>query len=420
MSNILLINDHFFPEIGSAANLFFELGKEFNKNGHKVRVLTTFPRTYNLNTPIKRYNCRSIFLTEKIDNLEIIRIKSLPIPKDNLILRGLEHFLISPILFCRGFFLERPDVILVYSPPLPLALLSCFLGKLKKSKVIINIQDLYPQTVIDVGMLKNHALISIFQLIEKIVYTKSDYLTVHSENNKDYVINKEAPIDNVEIVYNWVDTNFIRPLERKESFNGISLKNKFVVSYAGVLAFHQGLSVILEAAKLLETYDITFLIAGDGFDKENLVKKANSMNLKNIVIMPFQTLDKYRDLLACSDVSLVCLRRDVATPVVPGKLMSIMASGRPVIASIPPNNDTERIVKKANCGLVVEAGNPQALSDAILYIYENFKLKDDFGRNGRHYAEKHFSLEGAVQSYNSIIKKLLGIENRGGDYDPKT
>jgi colanic acid biosynthesis glycosyl transferase WcaI len=403
MKKILLINDHFFPEIGSAANLFLELGKELLKNGYQVKVLTVFPRVYNLNKPIEKYRWK-LLLSEYIDGIEVIRIRGLPIPKDSLLLRGFEHFIGPIFLFLRGLFIERPDIILVYSPPLPLAFLSWFLSKIKGANLVTNIQDLYPQTVIDIGLLRNRTTIELFRWMENFVYRYADFLTVHSENNRNYLIEHGASNKKVKVIYNWVDIDFIKPLDKIDKFGCIDLRNKFVVSYAGILSIAQGLDLILNVAKKLESIpDILFLIAGDGFEKEKILKQSKDLNLKNVIFLPFQPLDRYRILLSCSDVSLVALSNYVATPVVPGKLASIMASGKAVIASIPIGNDTEDIIRSANCGIVVRAGDIIELSEAILKLYKNPELSREYGRNGRYYAENNFSAKIAANKYLDIF-----------------
>jgi glycosyltransferase involved in cell wall biosynthesis len=404
MSKILMVTEHFFPEIGSASNLFFELGLEFTKQGHDVQVITTFPRDYNLNALIKSTSVKMLS-KEKYSGIEIIRTVLLPIPKDNLILRGLEQFWDSIFLAMAGVFLRRSDVILVYSPPLPLAFTSWMLSRIKKCKIIVNIQDIYPQTVIDVGLLKNRIIISIFKMIESFVYVYSDILTVHSESNRDYLVRHGAPEGKVNVVYNWVDTDSIRPIAKPDTFEGINLNGKFVVSYAGILSAHQGLDIVLKAAKILEGMkDIIFLFAGDGFAKNNIMKMAADLKLGNLIFLPFQPMEKYNMLLGSSDVSLVCLSSDVATPVVPGKLMSIMASGRPVIACVPKASDTVHIVNNANCGIVVEAGSSKALADAIMEIYNDKTLAKKMGENGRSYANSNFSLSAAIANYEKILR----------------
>jgi glycosyltransferase involved in cell wall biosynthesis len=402
--------DHFPPEIGSAANLFYELGAELSKGGYWVDVLTTFPRKYNVSNEdsLKKYHGK-ISMSEEMDGMKVHRIRGFPIPKDNLFLRGAEHFLVSLTLFFRGLLLKKSDVIVVYSPPLPLAFSFLLLSKIKRSKIIGNIQDLYPQTIIDVGMLKTPLIIRFFRVLEKFVYKNSDFLTVHSPNNKKYLTEQGASEDKVDVIYNGVDTDLIKPMKKPFEFEGIDLRDNFVVSYAGVFAVHQGLDIILESAKLLERYkDIIFICAGDGFAKKNLIETVKKLELENSTFLPFQKKESYVKLLAASDVSLVCLSKEVTTPVVPGKLMSIMASGRPVIASIPMENDTVEIIKKADCGYCVKPGDVNSITNAILKIYENPNLIKKFGENGRKYAEKFLSVQTSAARYIEIFNHLHG------------
>ncbi|OYT43619.1 MAG: glycosyltransferase WbuB [Candidatus Aenigmarchaeota archaeon ex4484_56] len=405
-TDILIFVAHFPPEIGSASHLFFDLAKELQKK-YNVKVITSFPRPYNVNTDISRYKGK-FFMKERIEGIEVIRTKQPPIPKDNLFLRGLEMFILPVILFFTGLFVFRPKVILVYSPPLPLAAFSIILGRLKNIPVVVNIQDIYPQTVIDVGLLKNKFLITMFKKIERFVYKNADIITVHSEGNKNFIVKSGANKNKVKVIYNCSDIDYIKPMSRNNEFSRkYKLNKKFVVSYAGILSYHQGLDTIIEAAKLLETYeDIHFLIAGDGFYKEKLVKKIKNLNLKNITLLPFQPKEKYKLLLASSDISLVTLREDIKTPVVPGKLHNIMAAGRAVIACVPKISDAVNIIKKADCGICIEPNNPKKLADAILNLHKDKQKLKKFGRNGRMFAEKNFSLKTFVGEYEKIFRKL--------------
>ena len=405
---ILLITDEYPPEIGSAANLFEDLGVSLSGKNFQVDILTSFPRPYKLidsasNDPYKK----KFFLFEKRNGLNIYRIRRLPIPKDNLYLRGFEHFSLAIFLFLRGLPITRPQIILVYSPPLPVALASLILSRIKRCKIIVNIQDLYPQTIIDMGLLKNNLLIGIFKTIEKIVYQYSDYLVVHSESNKKYLVNHGASEKKVDVIYNWIDTDVFKPTGKDALFHGVDLKNKFVVSYAGVFSPHQGLDIILDSAIILKEHkEILFLFAGDGFTKDHLVKKANDNKLMNVKFLPFLSKDHYVKLLGCSDVSLVCLDKDVNTPVIPGKLMSIMACGKPVIATLPSASDANKIIQEAQCGLLIDAGDSKNLAISIINLKLNPGLMEKFGENGRDYAKKNFSLAESTNKYIGIFEQL--------------
>ena len=167
--NILLINNYFPPEIGAASHLYFYLAKELVRRGHKVKVLTGIPR-YNVDLSMYRSYLRmeKVYIEELEEGLEVIRVKLPYVDRKQLIRRGIEHFEISYKLFSYGKkFLGDVDVSLVYSPPLTLYWVAEKIRKMISSPYILNVQDLFPQEVIDLGLMKNKLLISIFRKIEK-------------------------------------------------------------------------------------------------------------------------------------------------------------------------------------------------------------------------------------------------------------
>lgn len=404
--NILVLTDSFPPEIKSSSHLLYELSEDLVEKGYRVTVVTGFPKHY-LSTIDQKYKGR-LFLYEKMNGIKLIRLFSIPFIRYIPIIRGFDQFLISAVIILGGIISGKQDVILTYSPPLPLGISAYLLGKIKKAPFIFNVQDIFPQSVIDLGLLKNKTLIKISELMEKFVYKKAFYITVHSEGNRENIISKNVDPDKVVTIHNWVDTDFIKPTINKNNIfrekNG--LDKKFIVSFAGVMGFAQDLDIIIQCAELLRSYkDILFLLIGDGIKKEGLEKKATDLKLNNVKFLPLQPKEVYPLILDASDICLVTLNKNVITPVVPSKLLSIMASGRPVVASMNLNGDSPKIIKAARCGFYVEAGNPEQLSEAILKLYHNSALRDGFGRNGREYAEKHFSRKICIENYEKLFIK---------------
>jgi len=405
---ILLLTAYFPPEIGAASHLFFDLGKGLVKKRYSVQVLTGLP-SYNLEKKPKRYR-RKILVKEKMDGMEVIRIgvTHLPSSRSIPILRGLEHFWMATVFSFAQVFLKKPDLILFYSPPITLGLSCWFLGRLKQVPFIVNVQDLFPQNAIDLGILKNSFLIKIFQKIERFVYKKANFVTVHSNQNKKYILNKGIPEEKIEVVPNWVDTGAIKPGKRMNAFREkYKLGNRFIVSFAGVLGYSQDFDVILDAANFLKRDDnILFLIVGEGPEKTRIQKKAEKMKLENVKFLPMQPRQDYPLVLAGSDVCLVTLRKEVKTPVVPSKILSIMAAGRPIAAAMDLAGDGPEIIRKARCGFVLSAGDGRKLADSILKLYQSVELREKYGYNGRRYCEKYLSLRSGVRKYMGLFSKL--------------
>ena len=403
---ILLISAYFPPDTGSAAHLFYELGIGLVKMDHDVTVLTSFPG-YHTHGDISKYK-RKKWMTEKMDGISVARAWVPQFPRHIPAGRALWQFSCAISFALSTFKLPVFDVVIVYSPPLPLGYTGWFLKKRKRVPYILNVQDLFPQSAIDLGILKNKVLIKLFESMERWIYRHADLITVHSPGNRNHVVMKGAPPHSVEVMPNWVDTDFITPGERMNGFRKeFDLGDKFIVSFAGVIGYSQDIDVIIGAADILrEKNDIFFLIVGDGVEKERLENKASSMGLSNVMFFPMQPRDKYPSVLHASDVCLATLHKGVRTPVVPSKILSIMAAGKPVIACMHLGGDAPKLVEKAGCGYILPPEDPRILADHILKLYNNKGLKEEMGGKGRMYAEKELSLSIAAERYLNLIEGL--------------
>ena len=402
--NILILTEAFPPEIRSASHLLYELAESLVEKGSKVTVVTRFPKDY-INKADRKYTGR-LFLREKMGGINVIRLNSFSFLRHIPLIRGLSQFILSGLLVIGGIISGRQDIILAYSPPLPLGISAYLLSIIKKAPFIFNVQDIFPQSVIDLGLLKSKVLIKISEALEKFIYKKARYITVHSEGNRENIIYKKVNPEKVMIIHNWVDTDLIKPSKNQDNdFRGKNnLNNKFVVSFAGVMGFAQGLDIIINCAELLKSYkDILFLLVGDGVKKDGLIKKAEDMQLNNIKFLPPQPREIYPCVLFASDICLVTLDKSVKTPVVPAKLLNIIASGRPVVASMNLKGDAPKIIRDANCGYCVEADDADGFSKAILKLYNNPKLRDEFGMNGRKYVVEHFSRKVCIEKYEKLF-----------------
>lgn len=398
---ILILSEAFPPETKSASTLFFELAESLVKKGHKVSVITRLPR-YNVASGTQ---LDKIPTKETISGIKVHRFQTPPLARDIPFIRGFEHFLLGLIFFWGGLFLGKFDIVLVYSPPLPLGITGYWLGRIKKCPVVVNIQDLYPQTVIDLGLLKNKFLIWVSRAMERFIYRRSEALTVHSEGNKEYVIKMGAGWGTTVVIHNWVDTDLIRPAGKENEFyEKYNLAGKFVISFAGVIGFAQGLEVVIGAAGQLQgKKDIIFVLIGDGVKKPDLENEVRSKGLHNVLFIPTMPVSSYPQILHASDTCLVTLRHDLATPVVPGKMLSIMAAGKPILASLPLTGDAPKIVERYKCGLAVEPGDPLRLADAVMKLYNDNEEREVMGRRGRAAAVGHFSRKACVNKYEELF-----------------
>src|SRR5665647_1491316 len=198
---ILIIVAYFIPEIGSAAHVYFDLARAFVKKGHDVDVITSYPREYNL----KISDQSNVFqLDEIIEGIPIHRVKHSNI-RDNIIMRGLEHFLIPGYYYQRYRELGKKfDVCLFYIPPLPLFHCAQKIKNYDGTPSVLNFQDFHPEELTDVGVLKNPVIIKILEYIERKAYKNADFITVLSKGGIDYVVQRGALPEKVAHIYNSV------------------------------------------------------------------------------------------------------------------------------------------------------------------------------------------------------------------------
>lgn len=402
---ILVMTHAYPPEVRSTSNLVYELSRDMVKKGHSVTVITPLPK-YNLDKIPEQYK-HKFFLKTKEEGVDIIRISTLPIHLVGPLQRAFGYLFISAAFLILGLIEKRHDAIFVYSTPFTLGLSAYLVSRLKKTPFVFNVQDLFPQGAIDLGLLKNPVLIKLFAGIEKFLCKTADMITVHSEGNKKHVIDHGGNANKTMVISNWVDTGVLKPEEKENAFRKEhNLTGKFVIIFAGVLGYAQDLDVIIESAeKLKNEKDMVFFIVGDGMEKQRIIKKVEELGLQNVRFLPFIPADKYPELVAAADVCLVTLKKTMLTPVVPSKILGIMSCGRPIVASLN-NSDAYEIIEQAKAGICVEAGDSVSMADALLKLYKDREFVKMLSENGRKYALANFSRVAATGKYEKIFIDL--------------
>ena len=403
---ILILEAGFPPELASG-RLSYELARELVKRSHRVTVVTVFPRRY-LTTGKVRSNKSGFFYWEEMEGIRVLRVQP-EFSQTSLWARAVEQITVPVSLFFGGLLAGKNDVILYGSPPLFAGFTACFLGKLMRVPVILKLQDIHPDALVKLGILKNLLLIRFIELIEKFIYKSVARITVISEGCRELVTSKGIRRQKTNLIPNWADTSKIRPLTKLNTFRRkYALLDKFVVTYAGIMSWPQDLETVVESANLLRDHEnIQFLLVGDGEQKRLLEEKIKKLRLENVNLLPLQPRETYFAILQASDVCLVSLKKSYTSPTVPSKTLDIMACSKPIIANVPYKSDVHRIIKQANCGIWTEPGNSGAFKQVVLTLYKNQRLRQELGRRGREYVETHLSLAACVDQYESLINHLL-------------
>ncbi|OYT59198.1 hypothetical protein B6U81_06500 [Thermoplasmatales archaeon ex4484_30] len=403
---ILMVVAYFVPEIGSAAHVYFDLAKAFVNRGHNVDVITSYPRKFNLNKSDREKNFP---MDENIDGINVHRCKHSAV-RDTLFLRGLEHFTLPRIYFKRYKKLNKKfDVGLIYIPPLPLYYFARMIKRYDGTPFVLNFQDFHPQELIDVGIMKNKAMIKLMEYIERKAYKNADFITVLSNGGIKYVTNRGGDPAKIRHIYNGVILSEIDKYLVKRDFKGREgIDDKFLITYAGILSPFQGVENILEVAKILKKEEnIIFYIVGDGMIRKKLEERIEKENITNVKLLPFQPREEYFNIINSSDISIVSLDIRMKAPCLPGKLVNLMAAKQPIIALVPEDSETAYVINKANCGIVVSPSNINKFADTIMKLKTNEKLRKELGGNGRKFLQENMNLEKNAIAYEKIFEKLI-------------
>lgn len=398
---ILLLNTSFTPQVRSASRLYHDLGAYLVRSGHQVTVVTEMPWRRLGNT------VDAIPEREEIDGMQVLRVSAYRFGERSMLGRGINLALIPFKFYQAARSLGQHDVMLIYSPPLSLGITGWMLHKLHGTPFIFNVQDIYPQTVIDLGYMKNSTLARLFEILERFVYRRAARLVLHSQGNVNYLLErKKADLSKTLCLPNWIDTASIRTVPRTNQFrHQHQLGGGFIVCYAGTMGYAQDLTPLIDAATMLKSErDILVLLVGEGVRRPEFEARARGLN--NVKFLPLQPEAAYRDLLSDIDVGFVSLTDKLTTPVVPAKLLDFMAAARPVIASTGPASDTGAIVSDANCGRVCSPRDPSEIAAAIRSLRANPAQARTLGQNGRSYAEAHFSLHTCAEAYLRLFQQV--------------
>ena len=297
------------------------------------------------------------------------------------------------------------------SPPITLA----FAGRLAAWRhgcpLVLNVQDVFPDVAVTVGELSSRRLIGLASRMERAAYRAADAVTVVSTDLEANITTKVAGLDCppvVETIPNFVDTDTLRPLDRLTDYRREHrLGDRTVVMYAGNLGHSQSLDLVVEAARRhRHRDDLVYVLNGSGVRSQDLA--AAAAGLQNLVVVGYQPPERLAEVLATGDIHVVPLRAGLASASVPSKAYSVLAAGRPVIASVDPGSEVARMVTDAGAGLVVLPDDPDAFTAAVEHLAGKAGLRNQMGADGRVWAEKCRSSRAVAADYLDLVERLAG------------
>jgi len=407
---ILVIEQHFYPEVAATGQLLLDLCEDLVKDGYQVKVITGNP-TELFQKKIK------IPKRENYQGIEIVRLKNTALSKYNMAGRVINYLTFHLSIFFHIIFSKRPDLILVLSNPPFISFHGLILKIFKKCKVIYNVQDLFPDLAVELGKLRNKPFIFVLKVLSKYIIRKMDKVIVVGEcmerKIKEEVL-KDMEANHIVTIHNWADGEKLKVVDVgvEDSYlkKEWGLEGKFVVLYSGNIGYLHEFDTIIKAAEDIQNKgykDVVFVFIGEGIKKEYIRKKAEGRGLNNILFFPYQPRERLTHSLGIANVSLVTLEKGFEGMVVPSKIYGILASGRSVIVVVGRESEIVEIIREGNCGKIVKIGDYQALVDGIINYYKDREKCREDGLSGRRYFEKNFDRKIATRKYIEVIEEVL-------------
>jgi colanic acid biosynthesis glycosyl transferase WcaI len=412
--HILIVTPYYPPDLGPSAPMFAMLAESLVSSGHKVTILAAAPH-FPSGQVAQGY--RTCLWSWELRNG--VRVGRAWVPsgyRSNLTHRLLTFCVYQVLVTLVGLRLKY-DVVFITNPAIETGLPFAVLGYLRRKPVIFGVWDVYPEVGVRMGLFRSRAVVSLVGFLEDSCLQRANRIQVLGEGFVADLAHHRISPDQIVVIPPWVDTKLIMPIPRHNSFSHEhSLEDNFVVLYAGNLGLSQGLDTVLEAARRLsDRPEILFMFVGEGSDKGQLVNQAVGLN--NVRFLPIQPRERLPELLASADVSLVVLKQGIGSGSLPSKTFSILASGRPVLASVDEDSDIWNVVQASQAGLCIPSEDPAALAQAILLLNDDPAWRAQMGRNGRTWVEKNHSPQAAATLLGNMFQAVLAeTKSRvGGD-----
>jgi colanic acid biosynthesis glycosyl transferase WcaI len=377
------------------------LAEDLIGRGHDVVVLTGIPN-YPSGEVYRGYRIRWRHW-EVVKGVRVLRVPLYPSHDSSVVRRATNYgsFALAAA-FIGGVLCGPADALWVYHPPLTVGFPAWWIGLTRRVPFVLEVQDMWPETLAATGMLRSPAIAGILGFAAKALYSRAAAITVISPGFRRNLIQKGVPEAKVHVIPNWAD-DIYRPVARAARVgDAAGMTGRFNVLFGGNLGAAQALDAVLDAAALLrQRPEVQFVIVGDGIEEARLRRRAEG--LSNVRVLGRRPSSEMPGLFAAADVLLVHLKRDPLFEItLPSKLTAYLASGRPVICAV--GGDAAGVVRSAAAGVTCQSENPALLAEAVETMRaSSATARQEMGRSGRRYYEEHLSRNRSVDRYESLL-----------------
>lgn len=361
---------------------------------------------------------RDLMIRDQADGITVLRAYS-PANIQRGFTRRLFGYIVFSLTSIWAALRAGPvDVVMGTSPPIFQAVSAWMVARIRRKPFLLEVRDLWPEFAIDLGILRNPALIFSARWIELFLYQHADHILVNSPAYRDYLIRMRVPNKKISFVPNGADVDMFDPGSTGEAIRKqYGFGDDFIVVYAGTHGRSIDLDTLIDAAeRFRDRNSVRFVLVGDGMERPRLIKEAKRRGLEKVTFLGPMPKARMPEILAAADVCVAILRNiPMFTMTYPNKVFDYMAAGRPTVLAI--DGVIRQVVEDAGGGIFVPPGNPDALAAAIAELKDDPSLRVKMGESARKYVERHFNRDDQAEEFREILHRLYGPpppQQRGG------
>ena len=402
---ILFISDNYYPETNAPAQrTTFHCEHWRTKDQCEVEVVTCAPN-FPTGKCFVNYENR-LYQREIIGSVSIHRVWSYITKNEGVFKRFIDFlsFMISAIIMSHRY--KQPDLVVATSPQFFTLIAGYVVARFKSAVFVIEIRDLWPDSIVAVGATSEGFIIRLFRRLERFLYQAADGIVVVSPAFVEHVKKEIDDKSKVVVVTNGVDKSRFSDLDVTMAKKKFNPNGKFLVTYIGTIGLAHGLETIIEAARTLQDDDnIHFVIAGDGAERDNICRLAE--NLKNVTILPPLHLDEVAVLHLATDLAIVHLKKSpVFEKVLPSKIFESFASKTPILIGV--DGEARDLVEKFSAGIYFRPEDHKDLVDKLLTLYHQDELYTKLSAN----SDRATATFDRINLANEMFEHLRYFHNR--------
>ncbi|MCA5004099.1 glycosyltransferase family 4 protein [Sphingobacterium bovistauri] len=411
---ILIHSIAFSPDGVSTAYLYNDIAKGFKEKGYEVVVLTTTPHYNVVESELKKQPLKKralgLFYESNFEGIKILHVPQKKFKSTILRLFGFVYWHIMAIIL--GLNEKNVLALLSPSPPLTIGFINLLIGKIKGAKVVYNVQEIYPDFLIEQGGLKSKILIKILKWLERYVYNKSDAVTTIDEIFYKTIVSRFDDKIKLHIIPNFVDTDLYKPLDNST----INLdphifpqNNDIKLMYAGNIGHAQDWEPMVQLAIYLKNEPFEFYVIGEGVMKSYVEDKVKENGLKNVHILPYQPRETMPQLLDYADLQFIFMSKEMEGHGFPSKVYTIMACGKPLLVCSGEKSPIVNFLKPIDCAALITTSRFEVkINEMVSFLRRQSKKSlQEMGKKGLEEVDKFYSKDVVVNKYVDLIDNLL-------------